>query len=370
MLFRLWSKSRGIYRSSWDDTHSGFWDDAVRGSSALQAALRRNISNEISSHLGHHNITTLWDIEKFYDSIDIVELLKLARNMNYPSLLLALVVQLYLCPRILVVNNCYHTGIVPYNAVLAGCAQAATFSKILLFDILEYAHNYCAQAQGLLGVPNCDVFPQSAPRSYIDDIAQCTHFLREDRTLEQAANVAVMLHNMLRRRKLKLAAKSVILSSSVALKNKMCRWLKAEGITVKPAMTARDLGIENNVTKKRANNLVRQRINKAITRLRRIKQLVRTNKIATKLVPTGALPQALWGASSVGWPISIIDTFTKGVGSAVGVGGKSCCLMFQITVVLGVWGHPHIKYIGNLIDDWVRLWLKPGVERSDIYIYI
>ena len=86
----------------------------------------------------------------------------------------------------------------------------------------------------------------------------------------------------------------------------MCRWLKAEGIDVKAETVARDLGLENSVSGKRTVKGVNKRINKALARLRRVKQLVRTNKAATKLVSTGALPEALWGASAVGWPISTI----------------------------------------------------------------
>ena len=41
MLFRIWSRTRKAFATEWCDAKTGFWDDAVRGSSPLQAALRR-----------------------------------------------------------------------------------------------------------------------------------------------------------------------------------------------------------------------------------------------------------------------------------------------------------------------------------------
>ena len=39
MLYRLWSKVRRVDIHVWDEDHTGFWDAAIRGSSALRAAV-------------------------------------------------------------------------------------------------------------------------------------------------------------------------------------------------------------------------------------------------------------------------------------------------------------------------------------------
>ena len=40
MLYRIWSRTRQAFATDWCDAKAGFWDDSVRGSSPLQAALR------------------------------------------------------------------------------------------------------------------------------------------------------------------------------------------------------------------------------------------------------------------------------------------------------------------------------------------
>ena len=57
---------------SWTSRRAGFWDDAVAGRSALQAALMRNFVAEAARWRGEHSAMALWDIEKFYDSLDLV----------------------------------------------------------------------------------------------------------------------------------------------------------------------------------------------------------------------------------------------------------------------------------------------------------
>ena len=49
----------------WCDKKAQFWDRAVQGSSALQAALQRNLRCEATVLRGYNAILKLWDIEKF-----------------------------------------------------------------------------------------------------------------------------------------------------------------------------------------------------------------------------------------------------------------------------------------------------------------
>ena len=54
------------------DAKAGFWDDAVRGSSPLQAALRRLVADELTQHTDNQEAcTVLFDVESFCDSISL-----------------------------------------------------------------------------------------------------------------------------------------------------------------------------------------------------------------------------------------------------------------------------------------------------------
>ena len=64
-------------------THDNF-DTASIGSSALLAALFRNLKAEIAFWLGKHVITVFNDFNKFFDTIDILTLLAEAIQTGFP----------------------------------------------------------------------------------------------------------------------------------------------------------------------------------------------------------------------------------------------------------------------------------------------
>ena len=65
----------GFTVAEWQEEQEAFWDDAVRGRSALQAALRRRLLDELGvSEIGF-SISGYCDIEKFYDSISLENLI-------------------------------------------------------------------------------------------------------------------------------------------------------------------------------------------------------------------------------------------------------------------------------------------------------
>ena len=102
----------------------------------------RNLTAEVFVSDGGSAANLLWDIDKFYVSIDITMLIKCATDANYPKLPLALGVQLYMAPKYIKVADCAHTGIIPCNGVAAGCTQAASLSKSMLYDIVEHMHYF------------------------------------------------------------------------------------------------------------------------------------------------------------------------------------------------------------------------------------
>ena len=74
-LYCVWSIIRAPPTVQWDERKAGFWDDAVRGSSALQATLLRRAKAEAAILGGKHCGELCWDMEKFYDSVPLVDLI-------------------------------------------------------------------------------------------------------------------------------------------------------------------------------------------------------------------------------------------------------------------------------------------------------
>eukprot|EP00974_Lingulodinium_polyedra_P114447 11081263-Lingulodinium_polyedra.AAC.1 len=61
-----------------------FWDNAVRASSALRAALTRAFLDECHQQLGREVGLGLTDIQGFYDHIDLVIIFSEAGEWGYP----------------------------------------------------------------------------------------------------------------------------------------------------------------------------------------------------------------------------------------------------------------------------------------------
>ena len=61
-----------------------FWEDAVKGSGALHAGLKRRLQDECAIALGQHTASIFWDLERFYDSIDWIRAIEWALDLGFP----------------------------------------------------------------------------------------------------------------------------------------------------------------------------------------------------------------------------------------------------------------------------------------------
>ena len=78
LFYVLWAAIRNPDVSPWEADFVAFWDAAVKGSSALQAALHRRLKEELHILKGGAVASTFWDLEKFYDSISLPLLIEFA----------------------------------------------------------------------------------------------------------------------------------------------------------------------------------------------------------------------------------------------------------------------------------------------------
>ena len=130
--------------------------------------------------LGKDSLVTLWDMEKFYDNIDIGILIQEAIALEYSITLLSLGLQMHMAPRGL---RCY--GFCPGqvaagNGIIAGCTQSTTYTKIYLHAVLQgFWDKY--QTRILLGQASLtsphDPLPEvdADMRSFIDDMSMATY---------------------------------------------------------------------------------------------------------------------------------------------------------------------------------------------------
>ena len=73
---------------NWDSEQHGWWDDAVKGNSALQSGLLRRVYEEVASLNGQSAVCMFFDVEKFYESVCLYNLVDHAMARDFPRRLL------------------------------------------------------------------------------------------------------------------------------------------------------------------------------------------------------------------------------------------------------------------------------------------
>ena len=70
----------------------------MAGSSALRAALRRTIQDETAVGLGKVVAGVYWDMEKFYDTLSIRQVIHWAHELGYPRRILIIGLMAHMAP--------------------------------------------------------------------------------------------------------------------------------------------------------------------------------------------------------------------------------------------------------------------------------
>ena len=86
---KLWGKIRGVLTDSWSEGLEAFWDSAIKGSSALRAALVRSLLNETAYNMGISATTLYADLARFFDTISFELLLTVQATRKPQELRLA-----------------------------------------------------------------------------------------------------------------------------------------------------------------------------------------------------------------------------------------------------------------------------------------
>ena len=100
LLYRLWCRAWGHEADDWCSARAGFWDTAVRGSSALRAGIQRMLMNETNQWLQYRFAMVCWDLGKFYDSICLQRLITSIIALSFPPAIIVMTFIMYLAPRL------------------------------------------------------------------------------------------------------------------------------------------------------------------------------------------------------------------------------------------------------------------------------
>ncbi len=260
-LYRCWSRPRGGRVATWSAKKAGHWDRAIAGSSALRAALVRQMGLEVATTLKISWIQVLYDIEKFYDHVDWSTVVSPAYATDYPLVELVLGLEVHTAPRGVATDSGLSEKMYPGRSLIAGCAQAIDYSRLTLYDILDRAHS---------------LYKPKELSTWVDDLIH-QEAGREHGVLQKVEQVGGTLAELLLRRGFRISPKSLVLAHPPRLAQRAVDVLKKHGLNLTATQSGKDLGIDAHADRRRTTTQ-RARLGKAVARSVAIRNLVRSRR--------------------------------------------------------------------------------------------
>ena len=298
----IYTRAHGDQVKLWDDERGGFWDDALRNSSALRAAyLCRVLEESMVATKTGEAAGVYWDLEAFYDTVDIVILIDQLLATDWPVRQAAVALQVHIAPRTItgvgLVSAVTHQV---YTSLIAGCQYSNSVLHALLHELLDSVHR---------------VYPIQRSREFVDDIAQND---RGDASRVRVSLAGAASHLARGFRALKLIyskKKSIVVASDPKLASQIASDLAREGFPITASRRVRDLGVDATAGRYRTTKVLKSRFDEGKARTKRVGTLARYCRKASKLFSTN-----LWPASKCygHWPLAHCP-------KAGQVHGCSCC---------------------------------------------
>ncbi len=156
-LYRMWAKARRGDAVAWEQEHPRGYFASTAGSSPIDAVWAQAARQEAGAANGEVAGMVLEDLASFYETIDRNLLAQEADALNFPQEIIRASLAAYGAPRMIALHGRLAKEVPPRKGVVAGCAFATTYVKVVM--------------QRALGRAAKD-FPDSvALDTYIDDIA-------------------------------------------------------------------------------------------------------------------------------------------------------------------------------------------------------
>ena len=358
-LYRIWCILRNETIKQWDVANIPPWDTASPGHSAETAAGARLWMMELAHLSGNSAAALLWDLDKFFDTIDLKDVRRNAVERDYPRRELCLAIAMHRAPRVLQMAGVSSCAILPLLSILQGCTHSSRFARLITWRPIERSGG---DVNDIRQVDRSIARVSSS--TFVDDVAQLA--VGKKSAVSRALTIAgVSFAASIKRFRLAISCKSLVVASDLHLAKLIsCTICKEAQVKLTACSSGRDLGLTLSGNPKRITSLQDNRLNKTRKRLQRIAPLARSLKAARKLIATGALPQVLWGSSSIGIAPTKIKQLRTMVAGACGIGGAGRCASTAIAISLGHLKDPEIAAVTKQVSTWIDVWRADSTVRA------
>ena len=219
-LYRLWAVLTKSAIQRWEDDTQGFWDKAIRGSSALRAAVLREFAHELGACLGTTSATLQLDLEKIFDTINVATLVTKALALQFPPRELYLTLQVHTAARVLRAEGHHSPALLTQRSIIAGCGRSIAFTRALLHEVLDRYHR--------------QFIPVTRLQSWVDDITALAIGTAQQ-VRKHFARATIWLLDQLRALGLRISPKTTVVASSSQLAKQLVNSMAQAGLRVQPS---------------------------------------------------------------------------------------------------------------------------------------
>ena len=300
--------------------------------------------------MGLSVVEILWDLEKFYDTLNPAVMAKIALSLQYPVIPLYLGLLVHRAARVIRLQGCFSDFVVPKISILAGCKQSVAWTRCFLYDTLEELHRR---------------YRPATVSSWVDDLSQRQSGNRQH-VLEGTVSTAEFLASSIQAKGARVSPKSQILASDPKLAKEVQALLSAKGIHLKLGDVGRDLGVDATCATKRRVPTQKVRFAKGVARAKAVRKLLKTKSKARPLVNTGAKPQLIWGHQAKGMAPSTVVKLKATLAVCSCLRKSGGCTTTSLQMEGGVVSDPEYFIRSELFSTWLDVW----GEHSRIHLAI
>ena len=138
VLYRTWCRLRWDKLRPWQCSigQKLTWERSVPGTHVLQVALMRLLKCEVGRATGKHVVSLLVDLQCFYDSVELQQLLTAWEPLDFPPAMMNMIFEVYSGPRLLQAEQVTSRPVTCSKGILAGCPAAPLVAKLILAPVL------------------------------------------------------------------------------------------------------------------------------------------------------------------------------------------------------------------------------------------
>ena len=139
---------------AFDATHAFENDSAKAGASGTVAAEDRALEAELAHDQGFHTLTMLYDMNQFFDSINVAKLFEHAERFLFPLKQLVLSMIVHHAPRRLKLGTALSEPITALGrSILAGCKRSTQLARLYTLPMVNALSKF--QKRGNVNLHTC-----------------------------------------------------------------------------------------------------------------------------------------------------------------------------------------------------------------------